>query len=303
MTPKVSIGLPVYNGERYLAESIESILAQTFTDLELIICDNASTDSTPDIIARFAAQDDRVRAYRNDKNIGGARNANKVFELARGEYYRLASHDDVCLPTMIEEYARALDQHADIVVCYSAMLIIDEDGKVIGTSATGRGMAMRRSERFREISSRHHVCEPIYGLMRTSVLREVRPHGNYVDSDRVMLTELALRGRFMELPTPLFCKRFHPKNVYTNWAARMSWYNPDDKAKITLPFWIVLGGLITAVTRAPISAADKVRCLGLTVKWAVRNSKLLLRDLATAAIRLARPRTRRAFRPEDYNWE
>jgi glycosyltransferase involved in cell wall biosynthesis len=303
LTPTVSIGLPVFNGERYLAESIESILGQSYTDLELIICDNASTDSTPEIIERYAQKDDRVRVYTNPTNIGGARNANKAFDLARGRYYRLASHDDVCLPTMIEEYVRVLDINPEIVVCYSAMLVIDEDGGVLRESRIGRGMAIRRSERFREISSRHHVCEPIYGLMRTDVLRQVRPHGNYVDSDRVMLTELALRGRFFELPTPLFCKRFHPKNVYSNWAARMSWYNPSEKSKITLPFWIVLGGLASAAIEAPISLADKGRCLGLTAKWAVHNGKLLTKDLAVAAVQLMRPLERRAFRAEDYNWE
>ena len=303
MPPTVSIGLPVYNGERYLAESIESILNQTFTDFELIISDNASTDSTPEIIERYVSKDDRIRASRNETNIGGARNANKVFELATGRYYRMASHDDVCLPTMLEEYVRVLDADPVIVLCYSAVQFIDEHGELLRTSAIGKGMAERRSERFRELSSRHYVCEPIYGLMRTDVLRQVRPHGNYVDSDRVQLCELGLRGRFLELPTAQFCKRFHEQNVYVNWAARMTWFNPGDRTKVTLPFWIVLGGLFTAVTRTPLPPLEKGRCLLLTIRWAARNSKLLIRDIVSAAFRMSRPRARRAFPEADYNWE
>jgi hypothetical protein len=215
----------------------------------------------------------------------------------------MASHDDVCLPSMLQEYVRALDADPAIVLCYSAVRFIGEDGELLRTSLIGKGMAERPSERYRELSSRHYVCEPIYGLMRTDVLRAVRPHGNYVDSDRVQLCELGFRGRFLELPTPQFCKRFHEQNVYVNWAARMTWFNPGDRTKVTLPFWLVLRGLTTAVISAPVRPAEKLRSLLLTARWALRNSKLLIKDVVSAAIRLCRPRARRAFPEADYNWE
>jgi glycosyltransferase involved in cell wall biosynthesis len=82
-TPKISIGLPVRNGEEYLEESIDSILAQTFTDFELIISDNASTDRTEAICRAYAAKDRRIRYYRNPVNIGGANYGNLTFQLAR----------------------------------------------------------------------------------------------------------------------------------------------------------------------------------------------------------------------------
>src|SRR6478735_5395035 len=99
--PKVSIGLAVYNGERYLDEAITSILSQTFTDFELVICDNDSSDSTPEICRRFAAADDRIRYYRNPVNIGGVRNENRTMFLARGEYFKLAAHDDRIAPEFL----------------------------------------------------------------------------------------------------------------------------------------------------------------------------------------------------------
>ena len=92
--PKVTIGLPVYNGEQFLAQSIETLLGQTFTDFELVISDNASTDRTEEICRKFAEADARILYSRNDRNVGGMNNANLTVDRARGEYYRLAAHDD-----------------------------------------------------------------------------------------------------------------------------------------------------------------------------------------------------------------
>jgi glycosyltransferase involved in cell wall biosynthesis len=86
--PRVSIGLPVFNGEKYLAEALDSILSQTYRDFKLIISDNASTDRTEQICREYAAKDRRIRYYRNEKNIGAPKNFNRVFELSSGKYFR-----------------------------------------------------------------------------------------------------------------------------------------------------------------------------------------------------------------------
>ena len=99
--PRVSIGLPVYNGENFLEFALDSILGQTFQDFELIISDNASTDATESICRRYAAKDSRIRYYRNPNNQGAAQNYNRVFALARGEYFKWAAHDDVCKPNYL----------------------------------------------------------------------------------------------------------------------------------------------------------------------------------------------------------
>src|SRR5262252_3377793 len=116
--PTVSVGLPVYNGERYLEESIDSILAQTYTDFELIISDNASTDRTECICRRYAAADARVRYYRNERNIGGYPNHSRVFSLARGRYFRFAAHDDVCDRQLLARCVEALELHPEAVLSY-----------------------------------------------------------------------------------------------------------------------------------------------------------------------------------------
>jgi glycosyltransferase involved in cell wall biosynthesis len=118
-TPRVSIGLPVYNGENYLAETLDSILAQTFTDFEVIISDNASTDRTETICRQYAAQDRRIRYLRNTSNLGAAKNYNRVFELSQGEYFKWNGHDDPLAPVFLERCVAVLDRHPGVVLCFA----------------------------------------------------------------------------------------------------------------------------------------------------------------------------------------
>ena len=127
--PRVSVGLPVYNGERYLRLAIDSILAQTFEDFELIISDNASTDHTEEICREYAARDPRVIYIRQPRNRGGAWNFNHVVELARGEYLKWAAHDDVLAPTFLKECVAALDRLPGTVLASPRTVKIDESGK------------------------------------------------------------------------------------------------------------------------------------------------------------------------------
>ncbi len=127
--PYVSIGLPVYDGERFLAETLDSLLAQTFEDLELIISDNASTDRTQEICKDYLAKDRRIRYYRNDQNLGAARNYNRVFELSTGKYFKWAAHDDLCASALTERCVEVLDSEPSAVMCYARTIIIDEHGK------------------------------------------------------------------------------------------------------------------------------------------------------------------------------
>ena len=114
--PRVTIGLPVYNGQNYLVETLESLLAQTYTDFELVISDNASTDRTEAICRQYAAGDARIRYYRNDENIGASANYNRAFELGRGEYFKWAAHDDLLAPTYLERCVEVLDANPDVVL-------------------------------------------------------------------------------------------------------------------------------------------------------------------------------------------
>ncbi|MDH3692420.1 MAG: glycosyltransferase, partial [Gammaproteobacteria bacterium] len=129
--PRVSIALPVYEGEALVGRAIETTLAQSFEDFELIISDNASTDGTEDICRSYAAQDQRVSYHRNQTNIGASRNFNRAFELCSGHYFKWQAHDDEVAPNFLERCVEVLDEDASVVSAFSRMSVIDEQGAII----------------------------------------------------------------------------------------------------------------------------------------------------------------------------
>ena len=299
--PRLSVGLAVYNGEKFLREAIESILAQTFTDFELILSDNASTDGTAAICAEYAARDPRVRYFRNPVNIGGVNNENHTFELARGDLFRLAAHDDVCAPTLFEKCVAALDAYPEAVLCHTALMGIDEEGRQLSVRCGREGCAETPSARFRELSWRWYPCEATYGVIRSSVLRKTRLQQNYTGSDRVLLCELALHGPFIQLEEPLFLKRYHEGNRYKDWRGRMAWFFPDlsKTGKITFPYWLQFFDYFTTLRRVPLPPLQRAFCGVWIGRWTLLHGKSLLWDLVQAAIMAAQPKRRRRERYAD----
>ena len=135
--PRVSVGMPVYNGQRYVKAALDSVLAQTFRDFELFISDNASTDATEEICREYAARDPRIRYSRNDENIGSARNGNRTIQLATGEYFKSAHHDDLCAPEFLARCIEVLEQHPAAVLCYPQSRVIDEHGNLMSDPEDG----------------------------------------------------------------------------------------------------------------------------------------------------------------------
>ena len=288
--PKVSVGLAVYNGERYLHDAISSIVTQTFRDFELIICDNDSTDGTREICLGFAAKDERIRYLRNPVNIGGVRNENRTMFLARGKYFKLAAHDDLIAPEFLERCVAVLDSNETCDVCVTGAVIIGERGEPIETRVSRAGSESRRSQRIRSIADWRYSCEASYGLMRMSALREVRPQMNHVHSDRVVLSELALRRPFVLLEEPLFYKRIYEQSAYADPRGRMVWYQPElaRTGGIRLPHWQQAGDYVAMLGRSRMGIADRAMCSVelLRCYWHMR------RDLALDALDGLRMATR-----------
>jgi ADP-heptose:LPS heptosyltransferase/glycosyltransferase involved in cell wall biosynthesis len=261
--PKVSIGLAVYNGEPYLTEAIDSILAQTFTDFELIISDNASTDKTEAICRSYAERDPRIRYVRNARNIGGANNENQTFLLARGEYFRWAAHDDVLAPTLLERCVEVLDANPSVVLCHPWVIYIDEDGNETGRFARHRRPDLPTWRLFIDLTRLIGHCEETYGVMRSSALAATGLQRNYTDSDRTLLAHLTLLGGFREIDEYLFSKRFHAQGSTTafgEWRFRMLWFGDEYAAKINLPHWSQFFHYLAVIRGAPVSVWTKVRC-------------------------------------------
>jgi len=292
--PLVSIGLPVLNGERYLELALQSILAQTFDDFELVICDNASTDQTKEICERFAARDPRVLHHRNAHTIGGGRNANLAFNLARGKYFRWAAYDDILAPDLLRRLVDVMEACPDVVLCQSQVVLIDEDGRETGLVAHHRRPDFERWRLFADITDLlSHNCEECYGLMRASALKRTGLHRDYTDSDRTLLAHMALQGGFAEVPEPLFYRRVHASDstsVFPEWRARMVWFGSEYADRITLPHWSQLFHYLEIIIRTPNTFGTKIRCLGFMAVWVTRYRRWrsLGKDIVLAAARLGR---------------
>lgn len=299
-TPAVSIGLPVYNGAEYLAAAIESILAQEFSDFELIISDNGSTDATPEICRRFAAADTRVRVHRVEANRGLVWNFNRVFELARGEFFKWSAHDDLCHPPMLRRCMEVWrEAPAAVALVYPQSYMVDGAGAVLrvfdSTLATEAPEPWRR---LGFVLERLSYVNPIYGVFRSSVLARTRLHESFQGSDYVLLAEVAMLGGIREIPEVLFSRRLHEKNtmkMYTTPQQVAALYDP---AKAGRRQWLTVHQrlfleYLRSVWRMPLSPGARLRCAGAVCRhhgW-LRTKRLLAAKRRNLARRLGlRPR-------------
>lgn len=271
--PRVSIGMPVFNGERYLAEALDSILAQTYSDFELIISDNASTDGTQEICRAYAARDRRIRYFRNEKNLGASKNFNRVFELSSGEYFKWAAHDDLCAPEYLERCVEVLDRKPSVVVCHPKVSIIDEHGKYLGHYDDYLDhRSPRPRERFRDYLFRGAgLWSAVFGVMRASELEKTPLLGNYDSSDQVLVGELVLRGEVHQVPERLFFRRRHPQQSWRanpTHNAMAAWWDPANRGKIQLPItWKHFFEYLRAIRRVRLPPYEQTWCYLYMMKW------------------------------------
>lgn len=289
--PIVSIGLPVYNGERYLRLSIESIIAQSFSDFELIISDNASTDKTAEIYREFARKDPRIKCYRNEENLGAAANFNRVFNLARGKYFRWATADDLVAPDSLEHCVEVLDRQSEVVLSYAKTLLIDEFGNAI--RHYDDNLDLRSASpvvRFRVAMKQMGLMNVQYGLIRSESLRRTRLMENYPGGDIPLLLELALYGQFWELPEVCFFRRIHKQALsgVTTLEGEQEFWDPKTKGKVFLRTWRHSCQYLRRIFRAPLRFTDRIRLVKLVLRSAIASRHEMLAELHCALVRLRR---------------
>jgi glycosyltransferase involved in cell wall biosynthesis len=301
-TPLVSVGVFVYNGERYLEEALHSILNQTFTDFELIISDNASTDRTGAIAEAYARRDDRIRYHRNEKNMGAGFNARRVYELAIGKYFKWAAVDDLVEPDLLRRCVEVLESDPGCVVAYASTKEVDENGTFIKNYVTPmKADSADPVARFREMLLISSWCYQIYGVMRMSALRQIPPQGMYVNGDGVLLARLSLIGRFYEIPEHLFISRHHSAQSIRTLPVRLKqsgrfrltnrycvlpppeWWNPAKTRALTFPEFRLLLEYFLSIYRSPLGAGQKLRCYSMLLPWIKIHSRHMLKDLLIAA--------------------
>ena len=284
--PRVGIGMPVYNGERFIAETIDSILEQTFTSFELVISDNASTDATEEICRGYAAKDDRIRYVRNRQNLGAAYNYNQAFHVSFGEYFKWACHDDILQSTFLERCVEVLDRSPSAVGAYTDWAPIDETGKRLDREPARhppwRADSLDPVTRTR-FSFRMERRPPsaIYGLFRADALRRTGLYRPTHGGDHIMMAEIALYGPILEVPEVLFLNRWHSESggKIPSFRERVNWWLPESqrgqlgRSRVGAFLLFVKTMAQTAVSqvdsirRSPLSSSDKARCYAQLPLW------------------------------------
>lgn len=281
--PLVSIGLPVYNGEEFLAKSIASLLGQTYRNIELIISDNASTDGTAGICQAFARNDPRVRYSRLPENIGGVRNHSRVIELAQGEFFMWASCDDLWLPEYVAECLKPLLADPRTVVAYAINTTIDTQDRVTGALPPGPVLSVDDPAiRFRHLIDIYIGIQPFYGVIRMSALRKVRRLQLHPGFDRIAFAELGLYGKLQKVEQPIYLRRLHENQsvgAYPSLRSRYRWIDPARNPRWVLPHFEYLWGFFVAAMRAAPGMRVRLRCMVELLRWSVWRRKELLSDI------------------------
>lgn len=288
MTPKtmrkklVSIGMPVYNGDRYVESAILSVLQQTHSDFELIISDNASTDRTEEICQSFVATDSRVKYFRNHANIGAAENYNRLFQLSSGEYFRWSNADDLVAPELLEKTLAVLMARPDAVIAFGRTELIDAEGESLGDYEDNLDIqADDVVTRYSKFYARVGLTNVIYGLMRSSAVAKTGLMGNGTlpASDISFMAAMVLQGKFVGIHDRLFFRRIHDAAFSANPdpSAQAQFWKASAKAT-PLPLLRTVANDMSAIMRASLSFSDKMALWVYCVRRLIWQRQTLLNE-------------------------
>lgn len=261
-SPLVSIGVPLYNGERYLREALDSLIAQDYSNFELIISDNASTDSTEAICREYAARDARVRYYRSEQNMGAVWNFRRVYELSEGKYFMWAAFDDLRDRRYLSRCVEALEANPDAVMCCTDIMVIDENGREIKESDFPYGIRMAGPtvwQRVRAIA-RSIYWYDFYGLIRRDVLSTTSLPQPVWGFDVLMMMELSLRGEVLLVPEKMFSYRVVTGKTGEQAAATLG----PSKKPLSINWSRLAFEMTRSIWLAPLGALKK---LSLTLRF------------------------------------
>jgi hypothetical protein len=288
----VSLGVPVYNGEKLLPRALDSLLGQTFGDFEIVISDNASIDGTEEIGREYEKRDRRVRFVRQGRNLGAALNFNFVFEQSRGQYFKWMAHDDVIDPDYLQVCVDALERDPDAVLSYTEAALINDDGTALYFDHERQAFIDRYGKpwywssrpeietasddpvrRFASLVLRNGWCLEVFGLIRSEALRRSSLIGRYYGSDKILLAELATIGHFEHDPRPLFLRGCQPEqSSYLTPQQQAAWIR-GKKQGITLDQAWMLLGLLKAGWRDDLSMPQRLACTAAVARQALKAEK------------------------------
>lgn len=297
----LTIGMPVFNGERFLPLALDSLLRQTFDDFVIILSDNASTDRTEEIGRDYAASDRRIRYLRSAYNVGAGNNFLKVYTMAKSKYYKQAAHDDFCHPRFLETCISALEKDSGLTVSFTKVRIVDSEGILVEDYECPMRVADNDPVvRFADLILVSHRCFPIFGIHRMNALRQLPAMGRYAHADGVLLAQLGLLGRFYESPDRLFTSTRHARQSVWTPASRITqggfrltrrvgrlpsleWWDPSRRREVVLPECNILRKYWESVHHSRLTVSQKTRAYSVIVHWAWKYHRKLLGDFVLAA--------------------
>jgi glycosyltransferase involved in cell wall biosynthesis len=286
--PTLTVGVPVFNMGSYLEAAVESVLTQSFTDLEVLISDNASTDETESVGRSLAARDDRVTYRRNARNLGLSANNNLLVPLARGRLFKWAPADDELLPGYLERCVAAVDADPTVVLAYPRTRFVDGEGKPLDLHDPGyRLESDDPADRLEYAILANQFANAGLGVIRTDALRRTRLLPRYAGGDFRLLAELSLQGKFVEVPEELYLRRIHKGssggNVGNTRWLRTHW--SGTRPVMRMPYWRLSRDHAGIVLQAPIPWRRKAGLLARLGRTIAYRWRVLLRELVEAVRR------------------
>jgi hypothetical protein len=273
----IAIGMPVYNGEKWLRQSVGSLLAQTRGDFVLVISDNASTDGTERIARELAAADPRIRYHRNQANVGVFRNYDIAFGLTRSTWFKWASCNDLCGPRHLESCIAALEANPQALLAYPRTVLFTDD------PSRGEPYAfdldVRDADpvaRFRRVLSETRLNNAFNGVYRTDALLRTSLNSEFMGSDIVVVAEIALMGSILRLPDYLFFRRMtaDAASASRDPSSRREFFNGASRDIQGTPTLDMHGQLIRSVWRSKLGLNDRLRAssyLARRLWWTKRD--------------------------------
>lgn len=288
--PLVTVGMPVYNGERFLRQALCALAVQTFRDFIVVMSDNCSTDATPHICLEFAESDDRFSYVCQQANLGAAGNINFLIRHCRSPYFMLHAHDDFLLPEYLEACVSALESQPECVLAHSEAVTINEDEAEVrrpwhpvdlpSKDPVGRFALLVDPTPYRE--------NFIHGVMRRDALLKTQLHGHFAGGDRTLIAELSLHGSFTKVPGALFRRRCSTMELSP---LELEEYATGDRSAFGAREWHVLIQNLRAVFRSSPSALDSYRLLRIlsrrffrmrrTYAWEIKQALINWRTFLT----------------------
>ena len=293
----VSIALCTYNGERFLKEQIDSILNQTYTNTEIIVTDDASTDGTKNILENYAAKDSRVKVFFNDTNIGLLRNYEKAVQLTKGQYIAFADQDDVWKAEKIEKLVSNL---GDAMLVYCNSEYIDADGKLMNRKLTDYRNPIIGRNLFAMDEESGIWCAGHAQLFRRELLEIAFPFTPYIYHDGWLTYIAMLKGTVKFIPDVLVYYRQHGLNAvgglgcHKMMTARTIGKPSEGKAKFTAGRIDAILSILPPKETEFRSFMERMKNYALRPTFANRMKRLCLR--MRYAHKIYAPRKRNIFR-------